>query len=269
MTDTQATSSSIFSTAWNDAAEEGAVYSQISTSALLAALFGMLSFLAFITPWLCFLSVLGIAFAVISLFAINRSCGILTGVGLAKLGLAFSLISLVAIGTLWPTYHYLVRKEADRFFRTWFQQLAKNNIQATIWMNDPYWNRSIHADAETWWQEQYSNEGAHEAIHRYMDNRLIRVLLSLGNRATVSYYKTLVVAADREKNTVESVYAVTYVLSEGARKGQTETFFVKMVGIRQYPDKHFTSAGWALVGQPAFYVPEEFMPTETKSPSAP
>ncbi len=256
MTDHQPTSSS-FSTSWNDASESDAVYTRVSVNALLALLFGVASFLVFMTPWLFFLGLIGMALGFVALLVIRKSEGSLTGGRVAALGLSLSIISLVAVGTLWPTYHYLVRKEADRFFQLWFQQLAEGNIPLAKGMTSVYWARGIPKDAETWWQEQYKDKYAHRDIHRYMENKLVRVLLALGKDAKVSYYKNLRVETDDGKDTVSSVYAVTYPAA-----GRTETFFVKMTGQRHLPGGDMPSAGWALLSEPDIFVPEEFKDRE-------
>ncbi len=263
MTENQPTSSSIFSTAWNDVSEEDAVYTRVSVSALLALLFGAVSFLVFLTPWLFFLSVLGILFSMASLVMIAGSDGGLTGRRVAILGLTLSVVSLIAVGMHWPTYHYAVRHEADRFFRIWFEQLAENNVPIAKGLTSFYWERGIPKDSETWWQEQYKNVYAHRSIHNYMDNRLVRVLLALGDTAKISYYRNLGVISGDDEDTVINVYAVTYPVTDGEQKGKMETFFIKMTGKRQFPSGDIKSAGWKLEGLPVLYVPEEYKATAT------
>lgn len=254
------TPSSIFSTTWNDASEEDVAYTRFSISALLALFAGLLSFLIFFTPWFFFLSLLGVIFAMVAVVVIRRSEGAVTGFSTACVGLSLSIISLVAVAVLWPCYQYGVRKEADRFFRIWFQELAKENIPLAKGLTALYWERRIpkETDVEKWWQEQYKEKFAHKSIHAYTDNKLIRVLLALKNEAKVTYYKTLSVVSDDGKDTVVAVYAVTYPVEGGERKGQSETFFVKMKGRREFPKGDVKSAGWTLDGLPTFHVPEEF-----------
>ena len=262
MTENQTRSSSFISTVWNDASEEDAAYTRFSITALLALFFGIGSFLIFMTPWLFVLSILGIFFAVLAIGTIRRSEGALTGYPVACAGLSLSLISLIAVTVLWPTYQYGVRVESDRFFRIWFQELADNNIPLAKGLTAMYWERRIPKDAESWWKEQYDDSFAHKSIHTYTDNKLIRVLLALGNKAKVTYYKTLSVVTEDDKDVVVAVYAVTYPVEEG----KSETFFVKMKGKREFPKGDVKSAGWALDGLPEFYVPEEFK-TSAKTPS--
>jgi hypothetical protein len=246
---TQSFSSSV----WNDASEEDVLYTRLSVPALLAAVFGMASFLTFMTPWFFFLGVLGILLSFFAIRSIGKAEGSLTGLRFAQLGLCSSLVSLVAVAVLWPSYQYGVRLEADRFFRIWFDALQHNNIPLAKGLTSPYWERPASDKAEDWWKKQYENNFAHKSIHTYTENKLIRVLLALGDKANVSYYKTLSVTTGDEKDTVVTLYAVSYP----NENGKTETFFVKMTAKREFPRGDIKSAGWALEGIPTVTVPDE------------
>lgn len=256
-------SESLFSNTWNDASEQDAVYTKPSIWAIVAFLFGLASFLVFFTIWLAFFGILGIIFSSIALLLIKRSGGALSGLKIAQCGLAFSVISLVAVSCLWPTYHHGVRNEADRFFRIWFTALRENNIPLAKSLSSAYWSRPSTENIEKWWKDQYENRFSHRDIHNYVDNGLVRTLLALGDRASVSFYKTLTVYTGDEKDTVINVYAVSYPV-EG---GKTETFFVKMIGERMYPDRDVKSAGWLLAKQPELFVPDE-LKSSAKSPGS-
>ncbi|MDR3198257.1 MAG: hypothetical protein LBU34_10365 [Planctomycetaceae bacterium] len=244
---------SLFSTTWNDASEEDALYTRLSIPALLAAIFGAASFLVFMTPWFFFLSVLGILFAFIAISTIGKAEGGLTGLRFAQFGLCSSIVSLTAVVVLWPSYQYGVRVEADRFFRIWFDALQHNNIPLAKGLTSPYWERPASDKPEEWWKNQYENNFLHKSVHSYMENKLIRVLLALGGKAKVSYYKTLSVTTGEDKDTVVAVYAVNFPNDNG----ETETFFVRMTGKRSFPNGDIKSAGWALEGFPAVTVPDE------------
>ncbi|MDR1923196.1 MAG: hypothetical protein LBQ66_02385, partial [Planctomycetaceae bacterium] len=63
-TNDQPVTGSIFSSQWNNDSSDGeAGYRQVSVFALLALVFGVLSFLVYLTLWFTFISVLGIIFA--------------------------------------------------------------------------------------------------------------------------------------------------------------------------------------------------------------
>lgn len=243
----------LFSTTWNDASEEDVLYSRLSIPALLAAIFGITSFLVFMTPWFFFLSILGIFLAFIAIGSIGRAEGGLTGLRFAQLGLCSSIVSLIAVAVLWPSYHYGVRLEADRFFHIWFDALQHNNIPLAKGLSSSYWERSASDKPEEWWKKQYENNFLHKSIHSYTDNKLIRVLLALGDKAKVSYYKTLSITTSDDQDTVVILYAVSFPNDNG----ETETFFVKMTGKRSFPSGDIKSAGWSLEGMPTVIVPDE------------
>jgi hypothetical protein len=244
---------SLFSSTWNNASEEDVLYTRLSIPALLAAVFGVTSFLVFITSWFFFLSVFGILFSFIAIWSIHKAEGSLTGLRFAQFGLCSSIVSLTAVAILWPTYQYGVRLEADRFFRIWFEALRNDNIPLAKGLMSPYWERSASDKPEEWWKKQYENNFLHKSIHTYTENKLIRVLLALGDKAKVSYYKTLSVTTGNEKDMVVTLYAISFPNDNG----KTETFFVKMIGKRSFPSGDIKSAGWALERIPTLVVPDE------------
>ena len=247
---------SIFKTNWNDASEAEANYTRLCVPALLAALFGLGTFFVYFTLWFFFLGVIAILLGLIALWAIRNGEGTLTGTSLAYFGICCGLVALISVSVFWATYQYGVRREADQFFRLWFAAVQQGDIPRAKEFRTIYPRRSRAAGAEEWWEEQYSNRFTHRDIHAYVDNKLIRVLMALGDRATVSYYKTLSVVSAPDNDVVVSVYAVTFP----AKFGGTETFFVSIGGKRVYPSDlpDFHAAGWQIDGLPAFYLPDEF-----------
>ena len=246
---------SIFSTTWNDASENEEVsYRRLSATALVAFFVGILSFVIYFSVWFFFIAVIGIVLALIAVWSIRRSEGLLFGWGLAHCALALSIISLVSVSVLWPYYLYELRLEGNRFFRIWFNALQTNNIPLAKGMGSPYWERPSIDNEEKWWKDQYADKWKHRSIHGYTDNKLIRVLLALGTKAEITYYKTLSSFVGDGKDTVVSVYAVTYP----SESGEKETFFIKMTGVRQYPTKDIKNAGWSLDPFPELYVPAEY-----------
>ncbi len=254
MSENQTSSNSLFSNHWNDGDEGVGVYSRLSIAALLSFFFSLASFLVFFTVWFAFLSVLGILLALFAVYSIRRSEGGLTGLALAHLGLCLSVVSLVAVSSLWPVYHYGIRNEADRFFRIWFSAVQEDDIPLAKGLSSYYWSRPKHDDKEKWWTNQYANKFAHRDVHTFVDDKLLRVLLALGSKAEVRYYKTLSSESEDSKDVVAAVYSVTYPVEDGKK----ETFFVKMKGEREYPTGDATSAGWRLASKPELFLPDEF-----------
>ena len=249
---------SIFQKQWNDVSEGETAYARPSVAALMSTAFGLATFLVFMTPWFFFFGILAVASCGIALWNIRNSEGILTGTTFAYTGLCCAFVALVSVSVFWPAYQYGLRKEADQFFRLWFVAFQQDNEQEAIpqamELHTFYANRSKASNAEEWWQHQYESQHLHRAVHRYVENELVRVLLALGEKAKVTYYKTLQVVCEPEYNQVSSVYAVTFP----GELGGTETFFVRINGRRSYPPdtSAFQTAGWQIEGTPTLYVPE-------------
>ena len=247
---------SIFKTSWNDASEAEATYTRLCVLALLAALFGAGTFFVYFSPWFFFIGVIAILLSLVALWTIHNGEGTLTGAPLAYFGLCCGVAALVSIAVFWSAYQYGVRREADQFFRLWFATVQQGDIPRAKEFRAVYASRSRAASADEWWEAQYGDKFAHRSIHDYVGDRLLRVLVALGDKATISYYETLSVVSARENETVVSVYAVIF---PGA-SGVPETFFVRISGKRLYPaaQQNFKAAGWHLESTPTFYLPDEF-----------
>ena len=251
---------SVFKTSWNDASEVEATYARLCVSALLATLFGAAAFCVYLSVWFSFLGVIAVILGGVALWTIRKSEGTLTGTPLAYFGLCCGVVALVSIAVFWIAYQYGVRREADQFFHLWFASVQQGleGIPQAKGFEAIYSRRSNAATAEEWWEAHYENKYAHRSIHQYVENKLVRVLMALGDEGKVSYYKTLNVVSQREHDTVASVYAVTYPTEFGV----TETFFVKIIGKRVFPDQpDFKAAGWQIDSTPELYTPEEFKTT--------
>ena len=247
---------SIFKTTWNDVSEGDSSYSRPSVSAVLSAILGLGTFWVYFTPGFFFLGVIAILLSLFALWTIHSAEGGLSGTIFAYIGLCSAVIALVSIAVFWSAYQYGVRCEADQFCRLWFAAVQQGDIPQAKEYKAIYSHRSKAANAEEWWKAQYEDKYAHRAVHQYVEDKLVRTLMTLGDKATVSYYKTLSINSEREADDVVLIYAVTFP----GESGKTETFFVNVSSKRLYPSgTNFTGAGWRLEGTPAFYLPEEFV----------
>ena len=249
-------SDSIFDTNWNDASEEGIAYSRPAVSALVSAVLGLAAFLVFFSWLFFFIGVIAVLLSFFALWTIRNAEGILTGKVFAYTGLCTALTALTAVTVFWSAYHHGLRREAGQFFRMWFVAVQEGDIPRAKEYQSIYPYRSSAANAEEWWETQYAGRFSHRAVHQFVEDELIRVLMALGGKARVTYYKTLEITTGKEEDRVESVFAVTFP----AESGRTETFFVRINGIRTYPYglPDFKAAGWRIEEPPAFYLPDEF-----------
>lgn len=246
----------IFTTSWNDASELDSSYTRLSVPALLSAFFGAGAFFVYLSHWCFFFGVIAIVLSLLALWSIRSADGIQMGTSLAYFGLCSATFALVSISVFWAAYQYGVRQEADQFFRFWFAAVQQGNIPQAKEYRSIYPSRSRIAHAEEWWQKQYAEKYAHRAVHLYVEDKLIRVLMALGDKAKITYYKTTWVNSGRESDSVIMVYAVSFP----AESGEIQTFFVSMSGKRSYPkdSQDFKAAGWNIEGSPKFYLPDEF-----------
>lgn len=249
-------SNSIFAASWNHASEVESSYSRLCVLALLSAFFGAGTFLVYFTPWFCFLGVIALLLGLFACWAIRNADGLLTGLSLAYFGLCSAIVALVSIAVFWSVYQNGIRREADQFFRLWFVAAQQGNVPQAKGYWSMYMNRSKAASADEWWKNQYEDKYAHRAVHQFVEDKLFRVLMALGGKAKVTYYKTLKINSERESNTANLVYAVSFP----AESGGTHTFFVTISGKRSYPvgSPDFKAAGWRIEGVPVFYFPNEF-----------
>ena len=257
-------SDSIFKTNWNDTSEIDTSYTRLCVPALISACFGLATFLVYFTPWFFFLGVIAILLSFIALWAIRNAEGLLTGTPLAYFGLCCAVVALVSVSVFWQAYQHGVRQEADQFFRLWFATFQQGDmpreeayqliVSQAKEFHSVYASRSQAADVDEWWKGQYKD--LHRDVHQYVENELIRVLLALGDRATISHYKTIGITTEPAWDIVSSVYAVTFQ----SEWGETETFFVRISGRRMFPPEwsDFRDAGWRLEGMPTFYLPEKY-----------
>jgi len=249
-------SDSVFETTWNDVSEGEGFYTRPAVSALVSAVLGLATFLIFFSWFFFFLGIIAVLLGLFALWTIRNAEGILTGTAFAYVGLCSAVGALVAAAVFWSAYHYGLRREADQFFRLWFVAVQEGDIPRAKEYQSLYPHRSQAADAEEWWQMQYAGRFSHRAVHQFVEDELVRVLMALGNEAKVTRYKTLEVTSGKEEDRVTSVFAVTFP----AESGDIETFFVRIGGVRAYPQglPDFKTAGWRIEGVPAFYLPDEF-----------
>jgi len=255
-TDSSTKRPSLFSTHWEATEESENVvnYRQWSILAMLSLVLGTVSLVAFLYSSCLFLPILGVPMALVAYFRIKRSDGVLLGSFAAQAGLFLSTLTLVGVSVMWPYYQYTVRREADRFFRIWFDAAKTNNIRQVIEMRSPTWHRKLDADMETWWKSKLDHKGemAMEMISTFqmsLNEPHMRTLWALGDRADISYYKTTWNHYHDAKDTVTSIYAVT--VAQPDNPNDRETFFLTMSAERTKNPNDETQFGWALKGPPA------------------
>ena len=258
---------SLFSTHWETTEEALIVenYSQWSILAIFSLILGTLSLTAFLYYECLFLAVIGVPVTLAAYLRIQRSDGALLGSQAALLGLFFSVLTLVGVSVMWPYYQYTVRTEADRFFHIWFEAVKAKDIRQVVEMRSPAWGRNLDADMDDWWKSKLEHKGemGREIIDGFLstiNDPCMRTLWALGKEADISYYQTPYNRYYDGKDTVTSLYAVTFTPQDQSEQSSgRQTFFIKIGAERTKNHNDKTQLGWALTGFPTVLkeIPEE------------
>lgn len=253
---------------WNTVEESTEIqsYKRWSIFAIVAFLIGVLSLSGFLYIECLLISLLGMIVSLIAYFLILRSQGTLVGARVALLGLALSIFSCVGVATTWTYYEYTVRREADRFFRLWFDVVKTKDVRLIVDMRLPTWSRQLDMSNEEWWKSKMDVKGEmrQEILSEFLDtinHNGMRTLMALGDDAEISYYKTAANSYHDSQDRISIIYAVTMIEPE------RQTFFIQIYGTRSHNPQNKKQLGWALQAFPKFIVPEEFSQTTEKDNS--
>lgn len=207
-----------------------AEYQPVSRMAVSGLLLGIASPLAFTSPLLWILPVVGSAVSVISLLTVRAGERQLTGVKAAWLGLCLSIVFGSAAPTRHVTYHRWIVKEARTVARHWLDLLGRE---------DPYaahqWTLGSPARApETVDLPRYYVEtpAQRQTLQQFVDDSFVRTLLALGPSAAVRDWETGVVLIQPKSDYVQLVFAITY-----PQTGKATTFFCGLSLERTKPAK--------------------------------
>lgn len=214
---------------WNDdAVPDERPYAAWSVMSIVALVCGLASFLVFLEVWWSFLAVAAVLTALVALVAIDRSEGTLVGRRAALAGIALAVVSSVGVTAFWVGYAAVLRRDADQFARLWITTVQGNDIPRIAALTLPYWSRAEIGDSEAWWNRltEKSEASTHRAVHQIVDNKLIRTLIALGDKATVSLYRAESIAFSPGKNVVPLVYAITF---PDETSGLPVSFLVRIV----------------------------------------
>jgi hypothetical protein len=196
-------------------------YRAVSSTAIVGLLLGLASPLAFASPLIWPLPLVGFLVSALALRRIARPEHPLLGRKAALAGLAISGLLLAAAPGEWLTYRWLLAREARQFADRWFQMLADGQPQRAYQLVlDPM--ARCTADDELW--DFYRKNLRHrEDLESYVKRPLIRTLLALGKRAQIRFYRMQGQQPEYENEAVDLQYAVTYDAQDGQK-----SFFVNL-----------------------------------------
>ncbi|MDO5309499.1 MAG: hypothetical protein Q4G03_08410 [Planctomycetia bacterium] len=201
-----------------------------SVWAILSAIIALPALLALLNYTFLFFAVLAIFAAILALATIKRSGGELVGAKFAYLGVVIACLAIVATPCNYFLYRYNFERQADQFFRVWFDAATQGDVTALRQLNNFHWQRATivdhHDEIDFWARLKGDDEEPHYALHQFLSNPTMLTLRAFGDKAHASFYSNPTIYFDTKGDEISSVYAITCdPIEEGA---QRQTFFLKV-----------------------------------------
>jgi hypothetical protein len=189
-------------------------YRALPGQAVIGLLLGLLSPLALIDPLLWSVPLLGIFVSVWALRRIKKNPSAIAGRKRALCGLTLALLSLAAAPTDRIAYRRIVQHQATQVADTWFRFLQQERPQAAAAMVDlpPVSSRPPAPGQDA---------AQPVEVDRFAMTPVAKVLLQMGPRAQVRFFRPVAQERQGHVNTVDLMYAVTY-----DDAGERKSFFV-------------------------------------------
>jgi hypothetical protein len=207
---------------------EQRAYQSVSRFAVLAALLGIGSSVAFLDRLLWLVPVMGALLSWVALRKIANAEGALIGRKLALVGLALSILFGAAAPTRWIIYQRSMFHSADQTAKKWFDALAHNEPARAHQLRLRAHRRLGDDDAESLWAFYRNDKMSRGQLRAYVALPSVRALLELGEDAEVRYVRCNRLDVTRYNELASLTYAVTYDSS-----GEKRTFFVRLNFERQ------------------------------------
>jgi hypothetical protein len=204
-----------------------AQYRAISGLAVTGLLLGLLALVGLIVPAAWLVALAGLVVNWVALRRVKAAHPALVGRKAAIAGLTLSLIISAAVPAEWLVHRYLVRDEARQFAALWFDSLRAGQPHKAHQLTISPASRVTLDDHL--WEEYRQGYESRTALEGWVRIPEIRLLLALGDKATVRYYETESQGVQNDNDTVYQTYAVTYPDSDGLK-----TVFVGLVLVRTY-----------------------------------
>ncbi len=194
-------------------------YRPLSGLAVVAAVLGLVSPLALFAPFLWVLPFGGVLASVAALRAIGSVIPPMLGRKGAMAGLALSLVFGVAGPVDWACYRWQIRREATQFAMQWFDLLRNREPHKAFQLRLAAETRSPLDDSL--WQVYYEGSDLRQMLEDFLNDKTVRTLMALGDKASIRYYDTEAQEGGRESDILDQSFAVTYASPDGPA-----TFFV-------------------------------------------
>ncbi len=226
------------------------VAKRLSVWAIVATVFGALSFFSLLNLGFLAFSIFAAFAAIFSLATIARSGGELTGRGFASVGLGFALAGAIAGPIRAETYKAEFNRQADAFCKLWFDAIKRGDYLAARQMENPYWRRvpTIDREEEVNYLKQFlGEEEVHYGFHSFMTNPTLLSIGALGDRVKPTFYQTKGVLIGSTIEATDRVYALTVEPAPGSSEPK-QTFFVTLHVGRSYreTEEGERNVGWTI-----------------------
>lgn len=190
-------------------------YRSVERWAFVAFFLGLLSPLALTAPVLWFLPILGLLAGGVALGKIRREPG-RPGRVLALVGLALSTFFIVLPVAQIVSAQWLLPRQARPVADQFLEYLRQRSPEKAVmlhWLPD-----YRHPMDDQRWLFFRTSDEAKADLRQFVDAPAIRMMLALGERAQVSFYRTSAVGASGNVAQVDYWYAVTFTDDDGRKK---------------------------------------------------
>ncbi len=220
-------------------AGETAEYRPLSGAAVTALIAGLLSVLAFFSPFLWFIPALAVILGVWAELSIRRQDPPRLGRTAARIGVALGLFLLGAAPAQWFTHRALVDAEARRFGQTWLELVRSGDLLRAhqLSMSAP-----LRQPLDDRLPEKYAvGQPARRDLEAFLGRQETQALTALGKRGDgrIRFFDTEKIYRENNSDVVVQSYAVTYHDDQGKEK----TFFIVMAMTR-LPIPDARAADW-------------------------
>jgi hypothetical protein len=190
-------------------------YESVEPWAIVALLLGLLAPAALAAPLLWFLPILGLLAAAAALRKISRATG-RPGRWLSLVGLALSAFFLTTAVARVASTHWLLARQARPVADQFVEFLREGSPEKALMLNRSAEFR--HPLDEGMWSYFRRNEDARKELTAFVRDKTIRMILALGNRAEVRYYRTSAAGNWGDTAQVDLWYTVTFTDTDGRKK---------------------------------------------------
>jgi hypothetical protein len=195
-------------------------YQPVERLAIVGLILGLLSPIALLDTVLWFVPILGLLTNVMALVSIRRDGRL--GRTVALVGLALSTMFIVMPLSRILSAHVLLARQARPVAEQFLAYMREGSPEKAIMLNRaPDYRRPID---EGLWLFYRADDEARADLQQFVARPPIRMLLALGERAKVSFYKTASVATGGDLAQVDYWYSVTF-----DDEGRKKTYFIGLL----------------------------------------